>query len=86
VLGGYAGRSIAYIDADPDEWQRGAEASGVPADYAALFGILFGVIRAGHEAPVSDGVERALGRPPVAFEDWAAREAGALRDPAPTAA
>ena len=86
VLAGHAGRPIGYVDADPEEWQRGVEAAGVPADYAALFGILFGVIRAGHEAPVSDGVERALGRPATSFEDWAAREAGALRDPAPTPA
>jgi len=86
VLGEHAGRPIAYVDADPAEWQRGAEAAGVPADYAALFGTLFGAIRAGHEAPLSDGVERALGRPATAFEAWAAREATALRDPAPTPA
>jgi uncharacterized protein YbjT (DUF2867 family) len=86
VLAEHAGRPIGYVDADPAEWQRGAEAAGIPADYAALFGILFGVIRAGHEAPVSDGVERALGRPPTSFEAWAAREAGALRAPVPAPA
>jgi uncharacterized protein YbjT (DUF2867 family) len=83
VLGEHAGREVRYVDADPAGWERGAVAAGVPADYAGLLGALFGLIRAGQDAAVSDGVRRALGREPTSLEAWADREAGAL---APAAA
>ncbi len=66
------------MDLPVDVWVRGAADDGLPADYARLLGGLFEVIRAGHEAAVSDGVQQALGRPATSYEDWAAREAGAL--------
>ncbi len=48
------------------------EAVGVPADYAALLGFLLGLVRAGADAHLSDGVRRVLGREPRGFEAWAA--------------
>ena len=78
VLAPYAGRDIRHVDLPVEQWVEGAAAGGLPRDYAQLLGGLFEVIRAGHEAPLSDGVQQALGREPVSYEDWAAREAGAL--------
>lgn len=79
LLSEAAGSPIAYVDADPAEWERQTTEAGVPAAYSELLGRLFGVIRDGHDAHLSDGVQRALGREPVAFANWAAREARDLR-------
>jgi hypothetical protein len=57
----------------------GAADGGLPRGYAQLLGGLFEVIRAGHEAALSDGVQQALGRAPTSYEDWAAREADQLK-------
>jgi uncharacterized protein YbjT (DUF2867 family) len=78
VLAPYAGRDVRHVDLPVEQWVEGAAAGGLPRDYAQMLGGLFEVIRAGHEAPLSDGVQQALGREPVSYEDWAAREAGAL--------
>ena len=60
----------------------------MPPDYAEMLGILFGLIAGGQNAHLSDGFQRALGREPVAFEAWTAREAGphSRRSPTSTAA
>ncbi len=83
LLGAAAGGTITHVDADPAEWERQTIGAGVPEDYAALLGQLFAVIREGHDARLSDGVQRVLGREPRAFADWAAAEAGDLRVGAP---
>jgi hypothetical protein len=63
ILSREAGEPILYTDADPDEWVRGAVASGAPQDYMEMLAFLFSLIRDGVEARTSDGVQRALGRP-----------------------
>ena len=78
VLSPYAGREVRHQDLPAGDWVAGAVANGLPADYAGMLGALFTLIRNGHDAEVSDGVQRALGRPATSFEDWAAREAGSL--------
>lgn len=57
--------SARGVDQGPDNPLRQAE---------QVVGALFGLIRDGHDAHLSDGVQRALGRPATGFEDWAARE------------
>ena len=52
----------------------GAAANGLPPAYAGMLGGLFDVIRGGHDAHLSTGVQDALGRPPASLADWAARE------------
>lgn len=78
ILSGAAGRPLRHVDPGPDAWRDGAVAAGVPEPYAALLAGLFGVIRDGHGATLSDGVQRALGREPGTFAAWARREAGVL--------
>lgn len=78
VLTPYAGREVRHVDLPTSDWTAGAVTNGLPADYAGMLGSLFELIRAGHDAGLSDGVQRALGRPPTSFELWAEREAGTL--------
>ena len=49
----------------------------LPAAQVAFFHDLFGLLLDGHNALLSDGVERALGRPPRNFRDFATRAARA---------
>lgn len=79
VLSPHVGREVHHVDLPVEEWMTGAVSNGLPADYAQRLGALFTLIRAGHDAQLSDGVQRALGRPGTSFEDWASREAGSLR-------
>lgn len=79
VLTGVLGRPVRHVDLPVQEWAQGAVAGGIPADYAELLGHLFTVIRDGHDAYVSDGVQQVLGRPASSFADWAVREAASLR-------
>ncbi len=79
VLTPYAGREVRHVDLPVEQWVAGAADGGLPRGYAQLLGGLFEVIRAGHEAALSDGVQQALGRAPTSYEDWAAREADQLK-------
>jgi uncharacterized protein YbjT (DUF2867 family) len=67
-----AGRPVAHVDADPDQWVADAVAGGVPADYAGLLAGLLGVIRDGHGAEPGDAVRRATGHEPRSFADYLA--------------
>ncbi|SFO18680.1 Uncharacterized conserved protein YbjT, contains NAD(P)-binding and DUF2867 domains [Geodermatophilus obscurus] len=78
VLAPYAGRAVRHVDLPVEQWVEDAAGNGLPREYAQLLGGLFEVIRAGHEAALSDGVQQALGRAPTSYEEWAAREAGRL--------
>ncbi len=78
VLAPYVGRAVRHVDLPVEQWVEGAAGNGLPREYAQLLGGLFEVIRAGHEAALSDGVQQALGRAPTSYEEWAAREAGRL--------
>ncbi len=79
VLSPHVGRGVHHVDLPVEEWTTGAVSNGLPAPYAQMLGTLFTLIRDGYDAHVSDGVQRALGRPGTSFEDWATREAGSLR-------
>ncbi|MEI7445002.1 MAG: NAD(P)H-binding protein [Burkholderiales bacterium] len=72
VLSEAAGRPIGYVDADPAAFEAGLRAAGLPADYAGLLGALFGVVRAGHAAGVTDDVRRITSRAPRSLETYAA--------------
>ena len=79
MLTQYAGRAARHVDLSAGEWLAGAIGNGLPAEYAGMLAALFTLIRDGHDAVVSDGVQRVLKRPATSFEDWAAREASSLR-------
>ena len=71
-----AGREIAYLPVSIDEFAAQATAQGVPGDVVALLRYLFGEVLDGRNSHTTDGVQRALGRAPKDFSDFA-RDAAA---------
>jgi uncharacterized protein YbjT (DUF2867 family) len=74
LLSARAGHEVRHVDLPVADWVAGSEANGLPPEYAGMLGALFGVIRDGHDARLSSGVQDALGRPATSLEDWAERE------------
>lgn len=65
------GRDVTYLPVTPHQFESGMTEDGVPAESAALLTSLFTEVLDGRGAYLSDGVERALGRPPGDFADYA---------------
>ena len=70
------GRDIPYVPVSLEEHAAGAAEQGVPAEVIELLTYLFSEVLDGRNAHVTDGVQRALGREPRDFRDFA-REAAA---------
>jgi uncharacterized protein YbjT (DUF2867 family) len=77
LIGKATGRTIRHVDVAPEVFVERQVANGVPPDVARLLTGLLVAIRNGQGAALSDGVERALGRPPGPFEDYVAQTAAA---------
>jgi uncharacterized protein YbjT (DUF2867 family) len=75
-IGHAAGREISYVPISQDQFAAAAVQQGVPPEFIELLGYLFGEVLDGRNAHVADGVERALGRPPRDFSEFA-RDAAA---------
>jgi uncharacterized protein YbjT (DUF2867 family) len=69
------GREVRYVPVPTSEYESAALAAGVPAEEVEPLIELFERVLDGHNAFVTDGVERALGRPPRDFAEYAARTA-----------
>ena len=65
------GREIAYIDVPHDAFVAEVADSGAPKDVVWMLDYLFSTVLDGRNAHLTDGVERALGRPPKDFADYA---------------
>lgn len=68
-----AGRDVLFIQTPKDDFKQAITDSGAPADIAWLLNYLFDTVLDGRNAYLSDGVQRALGREPVDFRDFARR-------------
>jgi hypothetical protein len=68
------GQDIGYQRISAAEFIAGLVAQGIPEEEAAVFAEIFGTVLDGRNAHLTDGVRRALGRPPRDFADYA-REA-----------
>ena len=68
------GREIDYVPVPVEDYAAGAAEQGIPAEIVAFLTYLFGEVL-GNSARLTDGVQRALGRPPRDFSDYAARSA-----------
>ena len=69
-----AGREIRYIPVSLEDYAAGAAEHGVPVEFVGFLTYLFGEVL-GNNPYVTDGVQRALGRPPRDFADYAAETA-----------
>jgi uncharacterized protein YbjT (DUF2867 family) len=64
------GRQIRYVPIPVDDFAATAAEQGVPDEFVGFLTYLFGEVL-GHNAYLSDGVQRALGREPRDFSDYA---------------
>jgi uncharacterized protein YbjT (DUF2867 family) len=65
------GRDIHYAQVSPEEYSADLAEEGVPADFIWLVTYLFTTVLDGRNAQVKDGVQRALGREPREFAEYA---------------
>lgn len=65
------GRDIVYEQVPHDAFVAGIRQSGAPRDVVWMMDYLFATVLDGRNAHVRDGVQRALGRPPRDFTDFA---------------
>ena len=65
------GREITYVDVPHDGFVAEVAASGAPKDVVWMLDYLFSTVLDGRNAPLTDGIQRALGRPPKDFADYA---------------
>jgi uncharacterized protein YbjT (DUF2867 family) len=69
------GRDIRYVPVSIEEHAAAAAEHGVPGDVIELLTYLFSQVLDGRNSGVADGVQRALGREPRDFADFARRTA-----------
>lgn len=79
-----AGREVRYVPVSIQQYAAAAAEQGVPDEVIDLLTYLFGKVFDGRNAHLADGVQRALGREPRDFADYA-RDAAAtgVWDPPP---
>jgi uncharacterized protein YbjT (DUF2867 family) len=66
-----AGRTIEYIPVPHEAFVQRIAESGAPEDVLWMLDYLFATVLDGRNAYLTDGVQRALGRPPRDFADYA---------------
>ena len=69
------GRDIAYLEISQEVFVAGVAESGAPEEFVQAMDYLFSVVMDGRNSYISDGVIRALGRPPKDFSDFASEVA-----------
>jgi uncharacterized protein YbjT (DUF2867 family) len=82
-IGRAAGRELRYAPVSIEDYAAVAAEQGLPADVIELLTYLFSEVLDGRNAHLADGVQRALGREPRDFSDYA-RDAAATGVWSPT--
>ncbi|CAM3620321.1 NAD(P)H-binding protein [Kibdelosporangium persicum] len=72
-----SGRTIRYEEISPEEYREALVSSGASEEAAAELDALFAAMRAGLYAEPRDGVRQVLGRDPLDFDTYVAREVSA---------
>src|SRR5215217_4288945 len=65
------GRQIHYVQISPDQYVTALAEHDVPSEFVWLVNYLFTTVLDGRNAHTMDGVQRALGREPRDFSDYA---------------
>ena len=68
-----AGREVQFIQIPKEDFAAAIAESGAPEEIAWLLNYLFDTVLDGRNAYLADGVQRALGREPNDFADYASR-------------
>jgi uncharacterized protein YbjT (DUF2867 family) len=74
-IGEAAGREIAYTPVSFEQHEAELAEHGVDREVIEMLTYLFGEVVDGRNADTTDGVQRALGRPPRDFADYARQSA-----------
>lgn len=74
-IGQASGRELHFKSVSMEAFTQALTEQGNPADIVAFLGYLFGEVLDGRNAHLSDGVERALGRKPRDFAEFARQTA-----------
>ena len=74
------GREIRYVQVSPEQYASALTEHGVPAEFVWLMNYLFTTVLDGRNAHKADGVQRALGREPRDFSDYARDAAAGVWD------
>jgi uncharacterized protein YbjT (DUF2867 family) len=69
------GRDISFTAIPPEAYRAELVRMELPAEYVDLIMYLFTTVLDGRNTPVTDAVDRALGRPARSFDDFVARTA-----------
>ena len=70
-LSNATGRTIEYVPVPHDAFVAGVAESGAPEEVVWMLDYLFATVLDGRNAYLTDGVQRALGREPKDFADYA---------------
>lgn len=70
-LAAATGRDISYISVPHDAFVNEVKESGAPQDVVWMLDYLFATVLDGRNSSLTDGVQRALGREPKDFRDYA---------------
>ena len=65
------GREIRYMPISIGDFAAAAAKQGVPSKVVKMLSFIFGEVLDGRNAHLADGVQRALGREPRDFSDYA---------------
>ena len=65
------GREIRYVPISIEDFAAAATEQGVPSEVVEMLSAIFGEVLDGRNAHLTDGVQRALGREPRDFSDYA---------------
>lgn len=71
------GREIRYVQVSPEQYASALAEIDLPAEFVWLVDYLFTTVLDGRNAHLADGVQRALGREPRDFTDYARDAANA---------
>ena len=66
-----SGRDLTFVSVPMDDYVATLTEYGLPEDFIWLLSYLFTTVLDGRNARLADGVQRALGREPKDFEDFA---------------
>jgi uncharacterized protein YbjT (DUF2867 family) len=72
-----SGREVRFVPISHEDFSAGMAGQELPEDMTWLLGYLFTEVLDGRNASLADGVQRALGRKPRGFGDYAQKAAAA---------
>lgn len=75
IISEVCGRKIQYHALSEEAMLQGARDQGMPEGAVQYMGALYGAVRSGWLAAVTDDVEKVTGRPPMSFGDFAQKHA-----------